>query len=196
MLSALWAGIAPDLQKLVGVLFVAYWTSESLIAWRMRASGPDRSDDRGSLRLLAIVFTLSWWVAVACLRIRRLSFVGPGVFDVGILVLATAQLLRWWSVATLGRLFTVNVAIRQGHRVVEQGPYRYVRHPSYTAIILFHLGAGLCLGNAAALLLLTLPTTAALLNRIRVEEDVLAAGLGEPYRAYMRRTPRLVPGLY
>jgi protein-S-isoprenylcysteine O-methyltransferase Ste14 len=61
---------------------------------------------------------------------------------------------------------------------------------------LIHLGAALCLCNVLSLIVLTVPTTAALLNRIRVEEAVLMSGLGERYREYMTRTKRLVPGLY
>jgi protein-S-isoprenylcysteine O-methyltransferase len=104
--------------------------------------------------------------------------------------------LRWWSVATLGRLFTVNVAIREGHQLIDSGPYRYVRHPAYTAILLVHLGAALCFCNVLSLIVLTVPTTLALLHRIRVEEDVLQSGLGYTYSEYMRRTKRLVPALY
>jgi protein-S-isoprenylcysteine O-methyltransferase len=112
------------------------------------------------------------------------------------IVMIAGQLLRWWSIATLGRLFTVNVAIREGHQLIDSGPYRYIRHPAYTAILLFHVGAGLCLCNALSLIALTVPTTLVLLNRIRVEEDVLLSGLGDRYRGYMTRTKRLIPGLY
>jgi protein-S-isoprenylcysteine O-methyltransferase len=110
--------------------------------------------------------------------------------------MGAGQLLRWWSVATLGRLFTINVAIRSGHRLVDSGPYRHMRHPAYTAILLVHVGAALCLGNVLSALALIVPITAVLLNRIRVEEDVLASGLGQPYRDYMSRTKRLIPGVY
>jgi protein-S-isoprenylcysteine O-methyltransferase len=178
------------------VLFALYWISETIIAVCMRAGRRDRTDDRGSLRLLAIVFPLSWWIGIAFIWLPQLAIGSVAMFRAGLIVMVAGQLLRWWSIATLGRLFTVNVAIREGHQLVENGPYRYVRHPSYTAILLVHLGAALCFGNVLTLVMLTVPTTWALLNRVRVEEVVLQSGLGDRYREYMARTKRLIPGLY
>lgn len=177
-------------------LIILYWVSEALIYRRSQVGPKDSPDDRGSLRLLAMVFAPSWWIGVALTWVRAASFGSSQVFLAGLIVMACGQLLRWWSVATLGRLFTVTVAIRDEHKLVESGPYRYVRHPSYSAILLVHLGAALCLGNWLSLTVLTVPVAAALLYRIRVEESVLRAGLGPAYLAYMARTKRLIPGLY
>jgi protein-S-isoprenylcysteine O-methyltransferase len=188
--------VSAEARAAFAVLFAVYWISETMIARRMRAGQQDHTDDRGSLALLGLVLTVAWWASVALAWIPVGSFASPTVFLAGLLVMATGQLLRWWSVATLGRLFTVNVAIRTDHHLVESGPYRYVRHPAYTAILLFHLGAGLCLGNVLSLTALVVPLAAALLRRIRVEEEVLMSGLGQSYREYARRTKRLVPGLY
>lgn len=178
-------------------LFSIYWISEIFVGRRMRAGHQDRTDDRGSLRLLAIVFPLCWWLGIAIIwAVPQASIRSGAIFAAGLFIMVAGQLLRWWSIATLGRLFTINVAIRDGHQLVESGPYHYVRHPSYTAILLFCLGAGLCFGNVLSLVALIVPTTVALLNRIRVEEDVLQSGLGDVYRNYMARTKRLIPGLY
>jgi protein-S-isoprenylcysteine O-methyltransferase len=177
-------------------LLAVYWISESIMLRRRRA-GREEDDDRGSTRWLAILFPLSWWSAVALIwAVPQAAFGNATIFSVGLLIMAAAQLLRWWSVATLGRLFTVNVAIRTDHRLIESGPYRSVRHPAYTAILLFHLGSALCFGNALSLVALMVPSTIALLKRMRVEEAVLESGLGQPYREYMARTKRLIPGLY
>ena len=72
------------------------------------------------------------------------------------------------------------------------GPYRWVRHPSYTGSLLTIAGVLLCLVNVASLFALIIPL-AGYAYRIRVEEDALVRSLGEPYRAYMRRTRRLIP---
>jgi protein-S-isoprenylcysteine O-methyltransferase len=146
--------------------------------------------------VLAVILTVGWFTAFALSSVARFSFGGVAVVRAGLLVMLVGQLLRWWSMATLGRLFTVNVAIRADHRVVESGPYRYIRHPSYTAILLVHLGAALCLGNALSLFALLVPLTIGLLNRIRIEEDVLSSNFGESYREYMKRTKRLIPVIY
>ena len=189
--------VSPEAKVAFVALFAIYWVSEILIGRRMRAGRQDRTDDRGSLWLLAIVFPVSWWAAIAIIwAVPQASVRSSAAFTAGLFIMFAGQLLRWWSIATLGRLFTINVAIRDGHQLVDSGPYHYVRHPSYTAILLFCLGAGLCFCNVLSLVALLVPTTLGLLNRIRIEEDVLQSGLGDTYRHYMIRTKRLVPGLY
>jgi protein-S-isoprenylcysteine O-methyltransferase Ste14 len=93
----------------------------------------------------------------------------------------------------LGQFFTGNVRIQQGQRVIQQGPYRLVRHPSYTGGMLVHLGCGLALANWMAALALFVTTGLGYLYRVHVEEKALVAGLGAEYRAYMQRTKRFVP---
>jgi protein-S-isoprenylcysteine O-methyltransferase Ste14 len=123
-------------------------------------------------------------------------FGNAALYRVGLVVICAGLLLRWWSIATLGRLFTVNVAIRAEHHLIDTGPYHFVRHPSYTASLLVHLGTAVCVGNVLSLLALTVPLLGTLVNRMRVEEDVLITGLGQAYRDYIARTKRLIPGIY
>lgn len=177
-------------------LIILYWVSEWLLSLRMRAGRDDRIEDRGSLRWLTIAFPLAWVGALVLVGVRQANYGSPATFSAGLVVMVVGQLLRWWSMATLGRLFTINVAIRRGHHVIESGPYRFVRHPSYSAILLVHIGAALCLGNVLSDIALLVPVAASLAYRMRVEEHVLCSALGTDYRQYMVRTKRLVPGLY
>jgi protein-S-isoprenylcysteine O-methyltransferase len=189
---------APGTQGAFLILLAVYWASETLFLLRMRAGSDarDRPDDRNSSRVLRILFTVAWVAAFGLSHVPHFSFNSIWVIRAGLVLMCLGELLRWWSIATLGRFFTVNVAIRGAHRVIDAGPYRWVRHPSYTAILLFHLGAGLALDNALSVVGIMLPATLALLNRIRVEESVLQGSLGDAYRAYMKRTKRLVPSVY
>jgi protein-S-isoprenylcysteine O-methyltransferase len=178
------------------ILLGVYFISETLIARFLRAGRGDRADDRGSLRWFVTVLPLGWFVAFMLAGVPWAFFGNVALYHVGLVVIGAGQLLRWWSIATLGRLFTVNVAIRTEHTLVDSGPYRFVRHPAYTAVLLVHLGTALCLGNALSLLALTAPLLATLVYRMRVEEGVLTVGLGRTYRDYMARTKRLIPGIY
>lgn len=104
--------------------------------------------------------------------------------------------LRWYAILYLGRFFTANVAIHSDHRVVDSGPYRFIRHPSYTGCLLAAVGYSMTLNNWASCVIIVLPCVAVMLWRIRIEEQALREALGERYSSYMRRTRRLIPFIY
>jgi protein-S-isoprenylcysteine O-methyltransferase Ste14 len=116
------------------------------------------------------------------------------VFVAGLLLMIAGLVLRWYSIWVLGASFTCEVATRPGQEVVQSGPYRWVRHPSYTGGLLTILGVLLCCVNLAALAALVV-AAAGYAYRIRIEERALANDLGPTYRDYMRRTKRLIPFL-
>jgi len=118
---------------------------------------------------------------------------GAWAVGAGTLLAVAGAALRVWSVATLGRYFTYVVQVSADQKVVEEGPYRLIRHPSYSGALLMGAGIGLATRYAYAPLIIVAASLAAYLIRIFVEERALAQGIGEPYRAYMRRTRRLVP---
>ena len=91
-------------------------------------------------------------------------------------------------------LFDVRVHANQ--TVVDRGPYRWVRHPAYSGLILFFVGVGLALSNWASLIVLAVVPLAGLLVRIHSEEHALPAGLGEGCRRYAASRRRLFPGLW
>lgn len=120
----------------------------------------------------------------------------PALFVVGCAAMAFGIAFRAWAVIVLGRYFTVDVRVREHQEVVDRGPYRLLRHPSYTGLLCTCLGIGLALGNWVALLVAIVPTTIAIVFRIRVEERVLLAGIGEPYREFCATRSRLIPHVW
>jgi protein-S-isoprenylcysteine O-methyltransferase Ste14 len=114
----------------------------------------------------------------------------------GLAVLAAGVALRIWAILTLGRFFKFVVVIQDGHHVIDSGPYRLLRHPSYSGALIAFLGAGIALDSWLSMLALLAIPLAAVLARIRVEERQLAAALGNQYTGYAARTSRLVPGLW
>ena len=114
----------------------------------------------------------------------------------GTVIFALGVVLRWWAIIHLGRFFTVDVALAADHRVIDTGPYRLMRHPSYTGLLLMYVGFALTLDNLIALPVVLIPVMLSLLQRMRIEETALLGALGENYAAYCRRTKRLVPMVY
>lgn len=105
--------------------------------------------------------------------------------------------LRWWAIRTLGAGFTRNLQLGPDHRLVVDGPYAHLRHPSYTGALLMLTGVGVGLANALSLAACLLLPAVGYALRIPHEEALLLRGLGEPYVAYTRRTRRrLVPGVW
>ena len=115
---------------------------------------------------------------------------------IALVLFAAGIALRWWAIVTLGRFFTVDVQIARDHELVERGPFRMVRHPSYPGVLLAFVGFAISLANWAALLVVLLPISAAFVRRMNVEEEALSNALGERYLSYVRRTKRLFPGIY
>jgi protein-S-isoprenylcysteine O-methyltransferase Ste14 len=118
---------------------------------------------------------------------------GAGLFTLGTVLGWLGLLLRWWSFASLGKYFTVTVRTSEDQPVVDRGPYRVLRHPSYTGLLLVFTGGGLIAANwvsaagAVAVLLI------ALIHRLRIEERGLEEALGSRYRQFAANRARLIP---
>ena len=118
---------------------------------------------------------------------------GAAAFAVGFVTLLAGLVLRGWSIKTLGEYFTVSVKVSADQPVITAGPYRVLRHPSYTGLLLIMTGVGLASANWVGVAGVAVLTLAGLLWRIQAEERALLATLGDPYRAYAARHKRLVP---
>lgn len=116
-------------------------------------------------------------------------------FYVGISLMLLGILIRQYAIAVLGRYFSLAVRITEDHKLVDRGPYRYVRHPSYTGALLTFVGLGLSVQSWAAVLVLLLMFAVAYGYRMSVEEETLRSELGQDYVSYMQRTKRLIPYL-
>ncbi|MBK7641991.1 MAG: phosphatidylethanolamine N-methyltransferase family protein [Planctomycetes bacterium] len=177
-------------------LGLAYGLSEvglALVA-RARARGA-RSSDRGSLALVWVVIALalpaSIWVArnVAFGRYER----STALDGAGLALFVGGVGLRGWAIAVLGRFFTVDVAIHTDHELVRRGPYRLLRHPSYTGALLAFLGLASTMQSVPAVCTALVPILLVLLWRIRVEEQALAAHFGSRWAEHCAKTWRLLP---
>ncbi len=180
----------PSLEILSAILLA----SELSLALSKRA-GRATGRDRWSLPLLWLVIGLSIWAGFEFrARVPAGRVPAPLAFYLaGLVCFVIGLVFRWTAIVCLGRFFTVNVAIAADHQLTTSGPYRYLRHPSYTGALLIFLGFGLCTLNFLALAAILLPITAAFLWRIHVEETALRANFGTRYDDYAARTWRVFP---
>ena len=178
--------------------FILLGVSEIGLALFKRSGKSAESKDGGSFTLLWGVIGISIFLAIyGSYAWPQFSYpYSVATYSTGALLFVFGIALRWWSIIHLGRFFTVNVAIAKDHRVVSDGPYRFVRHPSYTGALVAFIGLGILVHNWMAALLLVVPITIMFLWRIHIEERALSAALGKAYTDYMARTKRLIPFVY
>lgn len=152
--------------------------------------------DRGSRLILACFVVLGlFFGTIIAFQVPATIITGARtfLFWVGILLMYVGIALRVYAVNRLGAFFTTTLATAPGQTVIETGPYRLIRHPSYTGFLITLFGYALSLTNWLSLLVIMGCALIGFGYRIRVEERVLQEQLGQPYQEYMRRTKRLIP---
>jgi protein-S-isoprenylcysteine O-methyltransferase Ste14 len=178
--------------------YFVWFASEIIGAFlipKLRVRGTTRvRRDRGSAALILLTVWISLGIA--------LSFGYAGVlqlpdwfFYLGIILMLLGIAVRQWAIAVLGRFFSLNVRVVDDHQVVDKGPYRWVRHPSYTGVLITLIGLSLAVQSLGALLVLLAVFTVSFGYRMRVEEKTLLTELGDNYANYMKRTKRIIPYL-
>ncbi|MFO7652587.1 MAG: isoprenylcysteine carboxylmethyltransferase family protein [Candidatus Krumholzibacteriia bacterium] len=184
----------PSIKFYLGFLFLLY--AERLVELavsrrnerRMRAAG-GRELGRRHFPALAILHGL--FPAASAAEVVLLDRVFPGV--AGWLALAAAlgaQALRWWAVATLGPAWSVRIMVPARPRPVTAGPYRYLRHPNYLAVIVEIAAVPLVHGAWITAATASLVNAALLRVRIRTEERALGPSYAQAFTGRRRLVPR------
>jgi protein-S-isoprenylcysteine O-methyltransferase Ste14 len=117
-------------------------------------------------------------------------------FIAGIACLAVGLWFFHRSHADLGTNWSITLEVREGHRLITNGIYRRVRHPMYTALLLYSVGQALVIPNWVAGPSYLIPFGILFAFRVRAEERMMLDQFGDQYAKYMSRTKRLVPGVW
>lgn len=154
----------------------------------------DRSN-RWVVGAFAVIGLLNGFFPAYTDRIGFWTIDGETIRWLGIALYVVGGALRLWPVFVLGHRFSGLVAIQPEHKLVTEGMYGVIRHPSYLGLLVNSLGWGLAFRSGVGVLLavVLLPL---LVARIRAEEALLRAHFGDEYEAYRGRTSRLIPGVY
>jgi protein-S-isoprenylcysteine O-methyltransferase Ste14 len=154
----------------LAVLVGGWAAAEVALRLRVRALGAHgRAEWTLYLAVGSIAAATALAVPLAWLRATQLG-AGYWPVAVGLALYALGAALRLWAVLTLGRLFTLSVGVQAGHQVVANGPYHFVRHPSYTGVLIASLGLGIVLANWLSIAVLALVPLPAALVRISGDE--------------------------
>lgn len=160
------------------------------------ATGKVENRDRFSLIAIVVGNFVALFAAIG-LSYSSIGSMHSIVLQIaGMIVMVSGIIVRTIAIAQLGRFHTPNVAVRQDHRLIDTGLYRHVRHPSYLGALIAFFGFSVALGNWLSVAVVMIVTLCIYIFRIHEEESALEAAFGDDYRAYRRRTKRLIPGLY
>jgi protein-S-isoprenylcysteine O-methyltransferase Ste14 len=187
--------------EVVVKLTIAVWLALEvglLIRDRVRGRG-STATDHGTLWLNIVIIAVALGAAgtvTGALHGGGLQFGSTALTAAGVVIMWAGLAVRIWAIVVLGQSFRMTVEVDSNQQVVDSGPYRWVRHPSYTGIVMLMAGLGLVYGNLPALAILLVLPAGVLVHRIFVEEALLSTIMGRPYTEYAARTKRLVPGLW
>ena len=124
------------------------------------------------------------------------SFQWDVIASISLIFMLLGLILRTWAVWTLGKFFTWHSKVESHQKVIRSGPYRFVRHPSYTGAMLTYLFGPFFLHAWLSTLVAIVALPLAFHRRVRLEEDLLKGNLGDEYQTYCREVKKLIPWIW
>jgi len=171
------------------VWFVTWWAAA---LWRSRA---EAEAPRNTWRWYIFLVVIGFWMLFGVFRVE-----GPTLWPVGpvlgwaiVALVALSFAFAWWARITMGRMWSGGIMRTEQHRVIQNGPFAWVRHPIYTALIAAGFGLAVIKATPMALAGAALFSLGFYL-KARVEERFLTQEL-TGYPEYRARVPMLLPGL-
>jgi protein-S-isoprenylcysteine O-methyltransferase Ste14 len=180
------------------ITWICWFLSEILLNRLLHSKSINSKNwDKSSLRLIWITIIVSISLGITS-KINLLCPIIKSEFlpYIGLLLIITGIIIRFISIRTLGKFFTVDLAINNDHKLITKGLYKTIRHPSYAGSLLSFLGLGLSFNNWVSLAVIFLRVLTAFITRINIEEKLMLEQEGLEYDNYKKHTKRLVPMIY
>ncbi|WNI35313.1 isoprenylcysteine carboxylmethyltransferase family protein [Chryseobacterium sp. SG20098] len=181
------------LSTLFYISMAAWFLTEFLYKNMLKSGKEDQKNkDKSTLNILWLAIPFSIASAVFVSYQTHFPIIdGIWILYLGELFIVIGIIVRYMIIRSLGKYFTVDVTIRQDHKIKKEGFYKYLRHPSYAFSLLTSFGLGLYLNNW-----LSLVFALAFAYRIKIEEQTLIEQFGDEYIEYRKRTKKLIPFIY
>lgn len=189
----------PDLMNLAfTIIYIIWFLSETLLNRLLRSKSTDKQNaDKNSLLIIWVTVIIAIFLAVY-ISIKfyfpiypdtMIRYIGLGIILLGII-------MRIAAVISLGKFFTVDVTIREDHKLKQDGVYKYLRHPSYFASLISFIGFGLSINSWPGLILIVIAVMTVFIYRITIEEKILIGQFGSEYLDYKKSTKGIIPFIY
>jgi protein-S-isoprenylcysteine O-methyltransferase Ste14 len=182
-------------------LIAVFVTSERFLRQGKAATSlAGAASDAGSTRAIGTALGVSTIALLLApiLNSRRIAILPKRrlLFWTGVTSMISGLVVRSWANRVLGAAYTRTLQVVTDQHIIQEGPYRVVRHPGYLGTLLVWLGAAFALANGIVVALVSVGLLRAYGKRMEAEERMLLDTFGDKYRSYAGRTRRLVPFLY
>jgi len=156
-----------------------------------------KTGDRLSIWILIISISIGYWLSFifGASRIGRI-YHWDTFFLIGAILAIAGLVIRISAIITLKQQFTYTVTEIENHTLIENGLYKFIRHPGYLGQLIIFLGISVSLSNWLSIIFMNLPVLAGYIYRIIVEEKFMVKQMGQKYLDYRKRTKRLIPLIY
>ena len=186
----MWAGMPVDCEMLMILMYVL-WICYEIAVTKTETGQEARESDRGTREFYGIAQAL---VILSALMFEDAWRRPCPAHLAGIALFAAGIALRVWAIRTLGAYYAHVVRTIEGHRTVDTGPYRFIRHPAYAGNLAAHAGILVFFFNWITLALFLLVFVPSIAARITVEERTLMKIDGYP--EFARGRDRLIPNIW
>jgi len=180
-------------------LHLIYWCWDIFILfWLINMFTNKRTQKRQSLgsRLpYTFLFFLAFWLMFGRGFRQHLLPHSPGLDGIGAILTVLGLFLAIWARVVLGTNWSGTVTFKENHELITRGPYAYVRHPIYSAMLLMFLGTALAVGTRGGLLALPILFVSFWI-KYRQEEALMIEHFGNQYQDYMKRVSALIPFVF
>ncbi len=183
---------------LLGAVWVAFMLFQGRAARRAAPTAQRAKDALYPINLLAVILGLILMLtSVGDLWVFGIRILPdePEWFWLGFAITGLGLGIAVWARRRLGPFWASAIEIKTGHRLIQDGPYRLVRHPIYAGIMLGALGSGIADGDVGGSTGFAV-IAASFIAKLRREERFIAAAFGDEFRAWRKRTWALIPFLY
>ena len=186
-------------KEIFQIAFVIYIIAEIFIFWftsrQNRNNLEKRKGDRGSCLIIVSGSIAIILFNLAC-RKNDWFIIPKLAFWIGVIFIIAGIVLRLYSVLTLGKYFTVTVQVNSNQKVIQTGPYKYIRHPAYSGSILSLIGIALAFRSIIGIIGTLIIIAVIYGYRIKIEEKILENNLKIIYKKYKQHTKRIIPFIW
>lgn len=181
---------------LFNIFYLGWPLSEVINSIISAKNSGGKRKDKGSFWVVIIGIFFTIFISFYLRGFGFGFFMNDVLQYLGIVLMALGIVVREWAIFVLGKGFTVKVHVQEKGKLITRGPYKYVRHPSYTGGFLTIIGLPLAIGTWFGLIVVLMINLITYSYRMNIEEKALVEAYGDEYKNYMKKTKRLIPGIY